>query len=170
MPLYFAYGANMDVPGMASRAPRAKLLGAARLARHRFVITEHGYASVVRDQRSEVHGLLWEVDLAGIRALDRFEAVDRGLYVKANQPVITAGGPRRALVYLGTGKPGGVPRPGYLEDVMRAAEAAGLPPAYLRAMAAAGQGTGLAASPKPAAIRSKRAGSDPANPAWDWNP
>ena len=32
MPLYFAYGSNMDVEGMTRRCPRAKPLGRARLA------------------------------------------------------------------------------------------------------------------------------------------
>ncbi|MGL4494164.1 MAG: gamma-glutamylcyclotransferase family protein, partial [Beijerinckiaceae bacterium] len=51
MPLYFAYGANMDREGMAKRCPASKPLGLARLARHRFVVTVDGYASVVRDPR-----------------------------------------------------------------------------------------------------------------------
>jgi gamma-glutamylcyclotransferase (GGCT)/AIG2-like uncharacterized protein YtfP len=148
MPLYFAYGANMDIAAMAVRAPGAKPLGLARLVRHRFVITEHGYASITRDPRGAVHGLLWEVPLAQIRALDRFEEVDRGLYVKIEQPVITANGPRRALVYVGTGKPGGKARAGYLADVIRAATEIGLPAAYLKEMAALGQGASAPAGRK----------------------
>mgnify|MGYP002790472545 CR=1 FL=1 len=35
MPLYFAYGLNMDPAGMAQRCPRSKPLGLARLPRHR---------------------------------------------------------------------------------------------------------------------------------------
>jgi len=161
MPLYFAYGANMDVAAMARRAPGGKPLGLARLVRHRFVITEHGYASVVRDPRQVVHGLLWDMPLADIKALDRFEEVDRGLYVKIDQPVITANGPRRALVYVGTGKPGGKPRAGYLEDLLRAGAEIGLPKAYLAGMAQMGQG----ASAAPA----RRSLSGPrASETWQW--
>jgi gamma-glutamylcyclotransferase (GGCT)/AIG2-like uncharacterized protein YtfP len=148
MPLYFAYGANMDVSAMSTRAPGAKALGLARLVRHRLVITEHGYASIVRDPRSNVHGLFWDVPLADIRALDRFEEVDRGLYVKIEQPVITANGPRRALVYVGTGKPGGKPRAGYLEDILRAGHEIGLPAVYLKEMAFLGQGVSAASARK----------------------
>jgi gamma-glutamylcyclotransferase (GGCT)/AIG2-like uncharacterized protein YtfP len=140
VPLYFAYGSNMDIAAMSARAPGAKPLGLARLVRHRFVITEQGYASVIRDPRQAVHGLLWNVSLADIRALDRFEELDRGLHVKIEQPVITANGPRRALVYVGTAKPGGKPRAGYLEDVIRAGAEIGLPPAYLKELALLGQG------------------------------
>jgi gamma-glutamylcyclotransferase (GGCT)/AIG2-like uncharacterized protein YtfP len=171
MPLYFAYGANMDVSAMAHRAPKAVALGLARLPRHRFVITEHGYASVVRDPRATVHGLLWDVPLADIRALDRFEEVDRGLYVKANQPVITGQGPRRALVYLGTGAPGGRPRPGYLEDVIRAATEIGLPNLYLRELAITGNaamaGQKAEAAKRPA-VTSKDRSAGRAGQAWKW--
>ena len=135
MPLYFAYGANMDVEAMAQRTRASKPLGLARLPRHRFVITLDGYASVVRDPRTDVHGLLWDMALADITSLDRFEGLARGLYVKVNQPVICDTGAKRALVYVGTGAPGGKPKPGYLEDVLKAAETAGLPDAYRRMLA-----------------------------------
>lgn len=149
MTLYFAYGANMDVAAMKTRAPTAKPLGLARLPRHRFIIMPEGYASVVRDARFAVHGMLWEVSLADIRALDRFEGVDKGLYTKLNQPVVVASGAKRALVYIGQGKAGGKPRPGYLEDVLAAGREIGLPAAYLKeiAMLAAKPMAGGAAPP-----------------------
>ena len=57
MPLYFAYGANMDVAAMAKRCPSSKPLGLARLPRHRWIISADGYANVVRDPRRDVHGM-----------------------------------------------------------------------------------------------------------------
>ena len=135
MPLYFAYGLNMDIAEMAKRAPASRMIGRAHLPRHRFVITADGYASVVRDPRAEVHGLLWDLALADVKALDRFEGLARGLYVKVNQPVICLSGAKRALVYVGTGDVGGKPKSGYLEDVLRAAELAGLPEAYRKELA-----------------------------------
>lgn len=162
MPLYFAYGANMDVAQMARRAPGAKPLGLARLMRHRFTITAQGYASVVRDARASVHGLLWEVPTADIRALDRFEEVDRGLYVKIVQPVLTGNGPRHALIYVGTGEAGGKPRPGYLEDVLASAEAIGLPAPYRAEMARL-----LARGDAPAAARRVTVGPR-ASETWKW--
>jgi gamma-glutamylcyclotransferase (GGCT)/AIG2-like uncharacterized protein YtfP len=137
MTLYFAYGANMDIEAMKRRAPTAQPLGRARLPRHRFVIMAEGYASVIRDPRFAVHGMLWEVSLADIRSLDRFEGVDKGLYVKLNQPVVLEGfgaGAKRALIYVGKGNLGGKPRPGYLEDVIAAARGIGLPAAYIKEM------------------------------------
>ncbi len=131
MPLYFAYGSNMDRAAMAERCPQSRPLGVARLARHRIVIAREGYASVVRDPRRSVWGFLWDLALADMPALDRYESVASRLYVKMNQPVITDHGPRRALVYVARTAGLGWPRPGYLESVVAAAAAAGLPDPYL---------------------------------------
>jgi hypothetical protein len=64
-------------------------------------------------------------------ALDRYESVASGLYVKLMQPVITDAGPRRALIYVGRSTGTGQPRPGYLEGVTVAARALGLPQDYI---------------------------------------
>ena len=132
MPLYFAYGSNMDVGAMARRCPASRPLGVARLARHRFAILQAGYATVVRDPRSTVHGLLYDLALADVHALDRYEDIGRGLYRKVVQPVLRQeGGPVQALVYIGAGASGGEPLPGYMEGVIAAARSAGLPDSYL---------------------------------------
>jgi gamma-glutamylcyclotransferase (GGCT)/AIG2-like uncharacterized protein YtfP len=134
MPLCFAYGSNMDVAAMAARCPRSRALGVARLARHRFVVMPEGFASVVADPHASVHGVLWDVALADMRALDGYEGVSRGLYRKATLPVVRAeGGSARAVVYLGRGE-GGRPKPGYMEGVVAAARSWSLPVAYLRTL------------------------------------
>jgi gamma-glutamylcyclotransferase (GGCT)/AIG2-like uncharacterized protein YtfP len=131
MPVYFAYGSNMDVAAMARRCPRSRVLGAGRLARHRFALMPEGYATVVRDPRRSVHGLLWDLALSDVRALDAYEEVGRGLYRKVIQPVIRqSGGAVQALVYVGRGDSGHA-QPGYMESVIAAAQAAGLPGAYV---------------------------------------
>lgn len=135
MPLYFAYGANMDVAAMAARCPASRPICRGRLPRHRFIITRDGYASVVRDPRREVHGVLWDAALADIRTLDKFEAIDKGLYVKITQSVIVDSGSRRALVYIGCSGFVGRPKPGYLEAVLASAEHWQFPPAYIDEMA-----------------------------------
>lgn len=134
MPFYFAYGSNMDVAAMAQRCPRSRVIGPARLARHRFTIMKEGFATVVRDPQAMVHGLLFDLALADIPALDRYENVAGGLYQKVTQPVLRAsGGPARALVYVGrSAETRGAPiRPGYMEGVVAAAEALGCPRDYL---------------------------------------
>ena len=134
MPLYFAYGANLDTVAMAQRCPRSRVLGPARLARHRFALIKEGFATVVRDPRGMVHGLLYDLAFADIPALDRYEDVAGGLYVKVTQPVLRAnGGSARALLYVGRGGEAADAhrQPGYLEGVVAAATAVGLPDAYV---------------------------------------
>ncbi len=127
MPLYFAYGANMNRAAMAERCPRSTPLGPAILARHRLAVMREGWLTAVRDANARVHGVLWELALADVPALDRFEGLDAGLYVKAAQPVIAAKGPKRALVYFGANAGPGRVRPDYLRDILAAARAWELP-------------------------------------------
>ncbi|SFG49523.1 gamma-glutamylcyclotransferase family protein [Methylobacterium gossipiicola] len=131
MPLYFAYGANMDAAAMAARCPGSRLIGQGRLNRHRFIVMREGYASVVRDPRATVWGVVWDLALADVPALDRYEGVAGGLYTKAYQPITLQGGAKRALIYLGGSSAPGTPRPGYLEAVLAAANAAQLPSVYI---------------------------------------
>jgi gamma-glutamylcyclotransferase (GGCT)/AIG2-like uncharacterized protein YtfP len=136
VPLYFAYGSNMDAAAMARRCPASRPLGLARLARHRLCILQAGYATVVRDPSSTVHGVLYDLALADVPALDRYEDIARGLYRKVVQPVLRKeGGAVRALVYIGTGPSGGRPRPGYMAGVIAAAQTACLPESYLAFLA-----------------------------------
>ena len=131
MPLYFAYGSNMDAAAMAGRCPDSRPLGLARLDRHRFLVMRSGYASVRPDPAGAVWGLLWDLAAADEPALDRYEEVDAGLYDKAWRTVTAEAGMVRALVYLGRDPEPGTPQPGYGEAVLAAAEAAGVPAAYL---------------------------------------
>ena len=63
---------------------------------------EAGYASVLRDPRASVHGVLWDLALSDVPALDRFEDVGRGLIQKVAQPVLReAAGAVSALIYIG---------------------------------------------------------------------
>jgi hypothetical protein len=132
MPLYFAYGSNMERDPMAGRCPHSQPLGLARLARHRFIVSVDGYASVVRDPRRVVWGVLWDLALADVPALDRYESLSTGLYTKVVQPVLTGKGPRQAVVYVGRSAKPGSPKPGYMEGVVEAAVHAGLPEGYIR--------------------------------------
>lgn len=121
MPLYFAYGSNMDVEQMARRCPRSRPLGAARLMRHRLAVMREGWLTAMRDPTAAVEGVLWDVALADMRALDRYEGLDDGLYVKASQPVVAKDAPKRALIYFGANSGPGVARPDYIAAVLLAA-------------------------------------------------
>lgn len=134
MPLYFAYGSNMDLAAMAQRCPASKPVGLGRLMRHRFMIFDEGYATVVRDPQRAVWGMVWDLALADVPALDRYESLSTGLYSKVIQPIVTAQGSRRAVVYVGRSSKPGKPKPGYMEAVMEAATHAGLPDDYIRSL------------------------------------
>ncbi len=178
MPLAFAYGSNMDEAAMRTRCPASRPVGLARLARHRFVVTRDGYASVLPDPRRQVWGVLWDLSLADVPLLDRYESVGTGLYAKITQPVLTPRGPRRAIVYVGRSRERGPPRPGYMEGVVAAARAAGLPADYLRELEAfLPAGAPAARAPEPAAppavpaVRPTRATPhDPERAVKAWRP
>ena len=60
---------------MARRCPRSKAQALARLERHRLAVMREGWLTVVRDPRSAVHGVLWDLALSDIAALDRYEGL-----------------------------------------------------------------------------------------------
>jgi hypothetical protein len=127
MPLYFAYGSNMDPGAMARRCPGSKALGLARLERHRLAVMREGWLTAVRDPASAVHGVLWDLALSDIAALDRYEGLSQGVYAKLTQAVIAERGPKQALVYFGANAGPGVPRAAYLAEVLAAARSWPLP-------------------------------------------
>ena len=134
MPLYFAYGANMNVSAMARRRPRSKALGPARLLRHRLAVMREGWLTVARDPRSAVHGVLWDLALADVAALDRYEGLPHGLYAKLAQPVVAERGPRQAIVYFGANAGPGAARHDYIADVIAAARSWPLPAEAIEAL------------------------------------
>ncbi|HEY1941238.1 MAG TPA: gamma-glutamylcyclotransferase family protein [Roseiarcus sp.] len=160
MPLCFAYGSNMDVAAMGGRCPRSRPLGLARLMRHRLAIMREGWLTATRDAGATVEGVLWDVALADMRALDRYEGLSEGLYVKAAQPVMVAGGAKRALVYFGANAGPGVARPDYIAGVLAAAREWGLSAASIacleRFAAQAGAPAGQA-SAEPKRVRPRYA-------------
>ncbi|WP_036282553.1 gamma-glutamylcyclotransferase family protein [Methylocystis sp. ATCC 49242] len=132
MPLHFAYGSNMDGAAMARRCPHSRLLGRARLARWRLVVMSSGFVSIAPDPRANVHGALWDVAVADVAALDRYEQIGQGLYIKKIMHVLREPfGAAPALVYVGAEPEQGSAWPGYMADIVAAAHALGLPPKYV---------------------------------------
>jgi gamma-glutamylcyclotransferase (GGCT)/AIG2-like uncharacterized protein YtfP len=127
MPLYFAYGSNMDAKAMGRRCPRSKALGLARLERHRLAVMREGWLTAVHASSSAVHGVLWDLALSDIAALDRYEGLSQGFYVKLTQPVVAERGPKQAIIYFGVNAGPGAARPAYLAEVLAAARSWPLP-------------------------------------------
>jgi hypothetical protein len=117
----------MDVNAMGRRCPRSKALGLARLERHRLAVMREGWLTAVRAPSSAVHGVLWDLAMSDIAALDRYEGVSQGFYVKLTQAVIAERGPKQAIVYFGVNAGPGAARPAYIAEVIAAARSWPLP-------------------------------------------
>ena len=124
----------MDVDAMARRCPRSKALGLARLERHRLAVMREGWLTAVREPRSAVHGVLWDLALSDIAALERYEGLSQGLYAKLTQPVIAERSPKQAIVYFGANAGPGAVRPDYIAEVLAAARSWPLPGEGLAAL------------------------------------
>jgi gamma-glutamylcyclotransferase (GGCT)/AIG2-like uncharacterized protein YtfP len=156
MPLYFAYGSNMDGQAMRLRCPSSRALGRARLLRHKLFIMRSGYASVKCDPRASVHGVLYELALSDIPGLDRYEDIGRRLYSKITQPVLReTGSPVRALIYVGCSQVEGRPSGAYLSSIIAAAKHWSLPEAYISYLASLGDGAAAPEGPRRRAIQTK---------------
>jgi hypothetical protein len=153
MPLYFAYGCNIDTAAMAVRCPRSVAIGPARLLRHRLATMREGWLTVLRDPRATVHGVLWNLALSDVPALDRYEGVGRGLYRKSLQTVAIATGAKRALIYFGANAGPGVAPADYIEAIIAAARQWGLPLAPFEAFRVMGGGRPTEESMKDVRIR-----------------
>ncbi len=153
MPLYFAYGANMDVEAMARRCPRSKPLSVTRLMRHRLAVMREGWLTATRAANANVDGVLWDVALADMRALDSFEGLAEGLYVKTAQSVVGAGGAKRALIYFGTNCGPGVAQADYIAGVLRAARQWKLPDAAISRLEGFAAEAGVAAGSAARTVR-----------------
>ena len=101
MPLYFAYGSNMDRDAMAARCPASRPIGIGRLMRHRFISSRKATRRYARSRERRSGALCGTSPSSDMPALDRYESLSTGLYTKIIQPIVTAQGPRRAIVYVG---------------------------------------------------------------------
>lgn len=132
MTLHFAYGSNMSRPLMQRRCRTAEIIGTAQLPGWRFVIAGDGYASVVPERGAVVHGILWLLAARDLAALNAYESLDSGLYLRRQLPIRREGRTVSALVYVARNRRLGTARPGYQDGiVLPAARACELPAAYI---------------------------------------
>ncbi|MFZ5850480.1 MAG: gamma-glutamylcyclotransferase family protein [Actinomycetota bacterium] len=142
MPLYAAYGSNMDPRQMARRAPHSPQRGTGWVVGWRltFGAEDRGWdgalATVVEDPTAAVFVALYDVTAADETALDRWEGAEIGLYRKMRVRVHTLEGEVSAWSYVLDGYEGGLPSPRYLTMVADAAAAAGAPDDYVAALRA----------------------------------
>jgi hypothetical protein len=134
MMLHFAYGSNMSRAQMGARCPGARALGTATLDNWRFVIGREGHGSILPWPGAIVHGVLWRVGARELAAINAYENIDSGLYLRRIVPVRCEASLLPALVYVLRRHGRGKPRPGYIHLVVEAARDWGLPDQYVDAL------------------------------------
>jgi hypothetical protein len=138
--LYAAYGSNLDPAQMSLRAPHSPPRGSGWLEGWRLTFGgedrgwEGALATVVEALGEQVFVMLYDVPEADESALDQWEGSDLGLYRKIRVRVATLDGEAVAWLYVLDAYEGGLPSARYLGIMADAAEAAGAPADYVRAL------------------------------------
>jgi hypothetical protein len=134
MTLHFAYGSNMSRAQIGVRCPGAAALGTATLRHWRFVIGPQGHGSIVPQPGALVRGVLWRLGPRDVAAINSYEGLDTGLYLRRIVPVRHGASLLPALVYILRRHGKGRPRPAYIHLVVEAARDWGLPERYIDAL------------------------------------
>ncbi|NUS42931.1 MAG: gamma-glutamylcyclotransferase [Mycobacteriaceae bacterium] len=137
MPIYAAYGSNMDPAQMMQRAPHSPMAGTGWLEGWRLTFAgadlgwEGPLATVVEDPGSRVFVVLYDVTSDDEERLDGWEGSDFGLHRKIRLRVHSAGMPVLAWLYVLDAYEGGLPSARLLGVMSDAAEKAGAPEEYV---------------------------------------
>jgi hypothetical protein len=137
VPLYAAYGSNMDPAQMMKRAPHSPMAGTGWLQDWRLTFGGEDYgwegalATVVEHLGSQVFCVLYDVSPEDERQLDSWEGAELGMHKKLRLRVHTLDGPVLAWLYVLDAYEGGLPSARYLGVMADAAEAAGAPADYV---------------------------------------
>ncbi len=140
VPLYAAYGSNMDPTQMKERAPHSPMAGTGWLAGWRLTFGGEDYAwegalaTVVEEPDSQVFVVLYDVSDLDAAQLDRWEGGELGLHKKLRLRVHTLDGDVLAWIYVLDAYEGGEPSARYLGVIADAAEQAGAPADYVSAL------------------------------------
>ncbi|AFA72728.1 hypothetical protein GPOL_c16790 [Gordonia polyisoprenivorans VH2] len=141
MPIYAAYGSNMDPEQMALRAPHSPMSGTGWLHGWRLTFGggdigwEGSLATVTEDRDdpdAKVFVVLYDVPTEDEDNLDRWEGSELGIHRKIRARVKTADGGVLAWMYVLDAYEGGLPSARYLGVMADAAEVAGAPADYVQ--------------------------------------
>jgi gamma-glutamylcyclotransferase (GGCT)/AIG2-like uncharacterized protein YtfP len=140
VPLYAAFGSNLDPARMGARCPHSPLQGTGWLTGWRLTFggEEHGWdgalATIVEDPIDQVFVAIYDVTDEDVVHLDSLESADTGLYRKTRVRVSTMAGEQLAWTYVLDAYEGGLPSASYLGILADAAEAADAPQDYVSAL------------------------------------
>jgi gamma-glutamylcyclotransferase (GGCT)/AIG2-like uncharacterized protein YtfP len=138
--LYAAYGSNLSPEQMLERCPHSPSRGPGWLEGWRLTFGgeelgwEGSLATVVEAPDERVFVMLYDVPPPDETVLDEIEFAATGLYRKIRVRVQTLDGERLAWLYVLDGYEGGLPSARYLGVMADAAEQAGAPDDYVRAL------------------------------------
>ena len=142
MPIYAAYGSNLDPSRMSERCPHSPLRGTGWLTGWRLTFggEEHGWdgalVTIVQDAFEQVFVALYDVTEEDMAILDDLESASSGLYRKTRVRVATMAGSQLAWTYVLDAYEGGLPSASSLGILADAAEAADAPDDYVAALRA----------------------------------
>jgi gamma-glutamylcyclotransferase (GGCT)/AIG2-like uncharacterized protein YtfP len=137
VPLYAAYGSNMDPRRMLERCPHSPLETTGWLTGWRLTFggEEHGWdgalPTIVQDPIEQVFVAVYDVSREDESALDGWEAADSGLYRKTKVRIFTLTGEMVVWTYVLDAYEGGLPSASYVGVLAEAAEAADAPDDYV---------------------------------------
>ena len=137
MPLYAAYGSNLDPAQMIERCPHSPVYGSGWLEGWRLTFGgedlgwEGALATLVQSPGEHVFVGLYDMTDEDAKSLDAWEGADNGLYRKLRVRVHLLEGDKLVWVYVLDGYEGGLPSARYLGVLAPAAEKAGAPADYV---------------------------------------
>jgi len=100
----------------------------------RFLINSRGVASIVPDEAGSVHGVVWELTVEQLKALDGYEGVPDWYRRRMVNVELPERGEVACVTYIDRSEGGdepGPPREGYLEKIVEGATNFHLPQAYV---------------------------------------
>jgi gamma-glutamylcyclotransferase (GGCT)/AIG2-like uncharacterized protein YtfP len=138
--MYAAYGSNMDPAQMADRCPHSPQRGSGWLEGWRMAFGgedigwEGALATVVEEPGERVFVVLYELSASDEQSLDQWDGASIDYYRKTRVRVATLDGDAVAWLYVLNAYEGGLPAARYLGIIADAAESAGAPDDYVKAL------------------------------------
>jgi gamma-glutamylcyclotransferase (GGCT)/AIG2-like uncharacterized protein YtfP len=138
--MYAAYGSNMDPAQMAGRCPHSPQRASGWLEGWRLAFGgedigwDGAMATVVEEAGQRVFVVLYELSPSDEEALDQWDGASLGYYRRAKVRVATLDGDMLAWLYVLNAYEGGLPSARYLGIIADAAEVAGAPDDYVKAL------------------------------------
>jgi gamma-glutamylcyclotransferase (GGCT)/AIG2-like uncharacterized protein YtfP len=140
MPLYFAYGSNMNRAQMVRRCPQSRSVSRAVLDGFSLEFPRvcdewgGGVAGIEPDEQATVEGVLWQISADDLASLDGYEGIDEGEYTRCRVNVTQPdGGSVEAWTYLAVAQAGApfAPPPRYVQTMVTGAREHGLSPQWV---------------------------------------